>query len=133
MVREIVRDVIFLGQKSTDATIADIKTAMDLVDTLEANRNACVGMAANMIGVKKRIIAINDNGFTKLMINPTITAKSSKFETEEGNILEILVSESDMPRVIGRQGVVANSIKTLIQAKAYNDGVKNLKINIDSF
>lgn len=84
MVREIVRDVIFLGQKSTDATIADIKTAMDLVDTLEANRNACVGMAANMIGVKKRIIAINDNGFTKLMINPTITAKSSKFETEEG-------------------------------------------------
>lgn len=84
MVREIVRDVIFLGQKSTDATIADIKTAMDLVDTLEANRNACVGMAANMIGVKKRIIAINDNGFTKLMINPTITAKSCKFETEEG-------------------------------------------------
>ena len=84
MVREIVRDVIFLGQKSTDATIADIKTAMDLVDTLEANRNACVGMAANMIGVNKRIIAINDNGFTKLMINPTITAKSSKFETEEG-------------------------------------------------
>ena len=84
MVSEIVRDVIFLGQKSTDATIADIKTAMDLVDTLEANRNACVGMAANMIGVKKRIIAINDNGFTKLMINPTITAKSSKFETEEG-------------------------------------------------
>lgn len=84
MVREIVKDVIFLGQKSTDATVVDIKTAMDLVDTLEANRNACVGMAANMIGVKKRIIAINDNGFTKLMINPTITAKSSKFETEEG-------------------------------------------------
>lgn len=84
MVREIVKDVIFLGQKSTDATVADIKTAMDLVDTLEANRNACVGMAANMIGVKKRIIAINDNGFTKLMINPTITAKNSKFETEEG-------------------------------------------------
>lgn len=84
MVREIVRDVIFLGQKSTDVTVADIKTAMDLVDTLEANRNACVGMAANMIGVKKRIIAINDNGFTKLMINPIITAKSSKFETEEG-------------------------------------------------
>ena len=84
MVREIVKDVIFLGQKSTDATVADIKTAMDLVDTLEANRNACVGMAANMIGVKKRIIAINDKGFTKLMINPTITSKSSKFETEEG-------------------------------------------------
>ena len=56
MVREIVRDVIFLGQKSTDATIADIKTAMDLVDTLEANRNACVGMAANMIGVRKELL-----------------------------------------------------------------------------
>ena len=84
MVKEIVRDIIFLGQKSTDATVADIKTAMDLVDTLEANRNACVGMAANMIGVKKRIIAINDNGFTKLMINPVITAQSGKFETEEG-------------------------------------------------
>lgn len=59
--------------------------------------------------------------------------KVKMFTTEEGNILEILVSESDMPRVIGRQGVVANSIKTLIQAKAYNDGVKNLRINIDSF
>ena len=59
--------------------------------------------------------------------------KVKKFDSEEGSFLEILVSESDMPRVIGRQGVVANSIKTLIQAKAYNDGVKNLKINIDSF
>lgn len=58
MVREIVKDVIFLGQKSTDATVADIKTAMDLVDTLEANRNACVGMAANMIGVKKELLLL---------------------------------------------------------------------------
>lgn len=55
------------------------------------------------------------------------------FTAEDANILEILVSESDMPRVIGRQGAVASSIKTLIQAKAYNDGVKSLKINIDSF
>lgn len=60
-------------------------------------------------------------------------AKVKKFETEEGNILEVLVSESDMPRVIGRQGAVASSIKTLVQAKAYNDGIKNIKINIDSF
>lgn len=59
--------------------------------------------------------------------------KVKKFETEEGTILEILVSESDMPRVIGKQGVVANSIKSLIQAKAYNDGEKQIKINIDSF
>lgn len=84
MIKEIVKDIIFLGQKSTDATVADLKTAMDLVDTLEANKAHCVGMAANMIGVKKRIIAINDAGITKLMINPIITQQSGKFETEEG-------------------------------------------------
>lgn len=84
MVKEIVKDIIFLGQKSTDATVADIKTAMDLVDTLEANKAHCVGMAANMIGVKKRIIAVNDSGITKLMINPVITQQSGKFDTEEG-------------------------------------------------
>lgn len=59
--------------------------------------------------------------------------KVKKFETEEGLILEILVSESDMSRVIGRQGKVANSIKSLIQVKAFNEGIKNIKINIDSF
>lgn len=59
--------------------------------------------------------------------------KVKKFVTEEGTILEILVSESDMSRVIGRQGKVANSIKSLIQIKAYNEGLNNLKINIDSF
>lgn len=59
--------------------------------------------------------------------------KVKRFQIEEDNILEILVSESDMPRVIGKQGVVAKSIRNLIQAKAYNDGIKNLKINIDSF
>ena len=59
--------------------------------------------------------------------------KVKRFQTEEDNILEILVSESDMPRVIGKQGVVAKSIRNFIQAKAYNDGIKNLKINIDSF
>ena len=59
--------------------------------------------------------------------------KVKKFETEEGTIIEILVSESDMPAVIGRGGVVATSIKTLIQAKAYNENIKNVKVNIDSF
>ncbi len=59
--------------------------------------------------------------------------KVKKFVTEEGTIIEILVSESDMSRVIGKQGRVANSIKSLIQAKAYNDGIKDIKINIDSF
>ena len=59
--------------------------------------------------------------------------KVKKFDTEEGIILEILVSESDMSRVIGKQGKVANSIKSLIQMKAYNEGIRNIKINIDSF
>ena len=59
--------------------------------------------------------------------------KVKKFDSEEGSFLEILVSESDMPRVIGKQGVVANSLKTIIQAKAYSVGIKNLRVNIDSF
>lgn len=59
--------------------------------------------------------------------------KVKEFDTEEGKIIEILVSESDMGRVIGKGGKISNSIKTLIQAKAYNDGIKNIKVNIDSF
>ena len=59
--------------------------------------------------------------------------KVKKFVTEEDTILEILVSESDMSRVIGKQGKVANSIRNLIQLKAFNDGIKNIKVNIDSF
>lgn len=59
--------------------------------------------------------------------------KVKDFETEEGTIIEILVSEADMGRVIGKKGKIANSIKSLIQAKAYNDGKKNIKVNIDSF
>lgn len=59
--------------------------------------------------------------------------KVKDFENEEGTIIEILVSESDMGRVIGKKGKIANSIKTLIQAKAYNEGKRNIKVNIDSF
>lgn len=59
--------------------------------------------------------------------------KVKSFETEEGTIIEILVSESDMGRVIGKKGKIANSIKSLIQAKAYNDGKHNIRVNIDSF
>ncbi len=59
--------------------------------------------------------------------------KVKDYETEDGLMIEILVPESDMGRVIGRKGKIANSIKTLIQAKAYNDGIKNVKVNIDSF
>lgn len=76
MVREIVHDPMFLQRKSEDATQADLQTAQDLLDTLRANFDRCVGMAANMIGVAKRIIAINDNGKYLVMFNPEIISKS---------------------------------------------------------
>ena len=63
----------------------------------------------------------------------TDLVKVKKFETEEGTIVEILISETDMPAVIGKGGNVASAIKNLIQAKAYNDGIHNVKVNIDSF
>jgi len=84
MVREIVHDPMFLQRKSEDATQADLQTAQDLLDTLRANFDRCVGMAANMIGVAKRIIAINDNGKYLVMFNPEIISKFGEFETEEG-------------------------------------------------
>lgn len=68
----------------------------------------------------------------KLTQEPDLV-KVKEFETEEGKIIEVLVSEVDMGRVIGKKGRIVHSIKTLVQAKAYNDGVYNVKINIDSF
>ena len=84
MVKQIVRDPLFLQQKSEVATEADKQVIVDLIDTLKANRDRCVGMAANMIGVKKQIIAVAAGPFIFPMINPVITKKSGKFETEEG-------------------------------------------------
>ena len=84
MVREIVHDPMFLQRKSEDATQTDLQTAQDLLDTLRANFDRCVGMAANMIGVAKRIIAINDNGNILLCSIPKLLASSVEFETEEG-------------------------------------------------
>lgn len=63
----------------------------------------------------------------------TDLVKVKRFDSEEGTIVDILVSESDMPAVIGKGGAVATSIKTLIRAKAFHDGIKNIKVNIDSF
>lgn len=80
MVREIVHDPMFLQRKSDDATQADLQTAQDLLDTLRANFDRCVGMAANMIGVAKRIIAINDNGKYLVMFNPEIISKFGEFK-----------------------------------------------------
>ena len=75
MVKQIVRDVFFLGQPSEPATKADIQVGKDLQDTLQANRERCVGMAANMIGVKKNIIIVNMGFIDVVMFNPVIVSK----------------------------------------------------------
>ena len=84
MVRELIHDPLFLARKSTPATREDLPIARDLLDTLEAHRETCVGMAANMIGQTKRIIAVNDNGKPLLMLNPEILKTSGEYDTEEG-------------------------------------------------
>lgn len=84
MVRELMHDPIFLARKSTEATKEDLQTAQDLLDTLNAHREGCVGMAANMIGVCKRIIVFDDGGKLSLMLNPEIVKVSGEYETEEG-------------------------------------------------
>lgn len=84
MIKPIVKDVLFLNQKSEPAAESDIGAVMDLLDTLQANSEHCVGMAANMIGVKKRIIAVNIGFINMAMINPFIIKKSKPYETEEG-------------------------------------------------
>lgn len=84
MVKNIMHDPLFLAQKSTDATKEDMQVVTDLLDTLRANLESCVGMAANMIGVKKNIIAVAAGPFQFAMINPVITKKSGAYQTEEG-------------------------------------------------
>lgn len=84
MVKELMHDPIFLGQKSERATAADVAVAIDLKDTLEAHRETCVGMAANMIGQKKSIICFYDGTKLETMFNPEIIKKSEPYETEEG-------------------------------------------------
>lgn len=84
MVRPIMKDVIFLGQKSEPATIEDLLIADDLLDTLKANANGCVGLAANMIGVQKCVIAFDNDGVYMEMFNPKIIKCSDAYEVEEG-------------------------------------------------
>ena len=84
MIRPIERDVYFLGQKSEEATRDDLSIGQDLQDTLRANKDRCVGMAANMIGVKKRIIIVNLGFRNLVMYNPAIEKKSESYEAEEG-------------------------------------------------
>lgn len=84
MVKEIMKDIFFLNQKSEPATQSDKQVVQDLLDTLKANNAHCVGMAANMIGVKKRVIAVNMGFINVAMINPVIVKKSGAYDTEEG-------------------------------------------------
>ena len=84
MIRPIVRDIIFLGQRSEEAKKQDVSVGQDLQDTLKANQERCVGMAANMIGEKKRIIIVNMGFLNVAMYNPVIVKKDTPYEAEEG-------------------------------------------------
>lgn len=84
MVREIMKDEAFLAEASEKATAEDTEIARDLLETLEAHKAGCVGMAANMIGVRKRIIAFDNEGSYMVMFNPEIVKKSGAYEAEEG-------------------------------------------------
>ena len=84
MVKEVVHDPILLGIQSEPATASDLQVARDLMDTLIANKDGCVGMAANMIGVNKRIIVFDNEGVYMTMFNPEIIKASDPYETEEG-------------------------------------------------
>ena len=84
MVRPIIKDPIFLGRKSREATAEDLPIARDLLDTLEAHKDSCVGMAANMIGETVRIIVFDNEGSYLVMLNPEIVKCAGQYETEEG-------------------------------------------------
>ena len=84
MIQPIMKDPIFLAQKSAPATKEDLPVAQDLLDTLTAHKDGCVGMAANMIGVSKRIIAFDNEGKYMLMFNPEIVKRTEPYEAEEG-------------------------------------------------
>lgn len=84
MLKPIVKDIFFLRCKAETATREDIQVGIDLQDTLRANREACVGMAANMIGVNKRVIIVNMGFVDVVMFNPVLIKKDTPYETEEG-------------------------------------------------
>ena len=84
MIRDICKDEFFLAQRSQPTAPEDLGVAQDLLDTLAAHRDGCVGMAANMIGVSKRVIAFDNDGKYDVMFNPVIVKRSGPYETEEG-------------------------------------------------
>lgn len=84
MIKPIVRDIFFLGQKAERAVKADMAVCRDLLDTLQANRDRCVGMAANMIGVRKAVIVVHMGAADVVMFNPIVLKKEGPYEAEEG-------------------------------------------------
>ncbi len=84
MIKDLIHDPILLARKSEKATIEDLQVAQDLLDTLVTHKDGCVGMAANMIGVCKRIIAFDNDGTYMVMFNPEIIKKSDPYDAEEG-------------------------------------------------
>ena len=84
MVREIMKDTAFLSQKAEITVAEDVSVAQDLLETLEAHRDGCAGMAANMIGINKRIIAFDNEGKYMVMFNPEIIKKSGPYQAQEG-------------------------------------------------
>lgn len=84
MIKPIVKDVLFLSQKSEKATREDLSVGQDLQDTLLANKDRCVGMAANMIGIRKKVIIVSIGLTNLVMYNPVIVKKDTPYETEEG-------------------------------------------------
>lgn len=115
MIQELMHDPIFLAQKSERATKEDLQVAKDLLDTLIANRENCVGMAANMIGVRKRIIVFDNDGTYMTMFNPEILKKSGAYDTEEG-CLSLLGGTRKTKRY--------QSIKVQYQTDAFQTRVK---------
>ena len=84
MIQPVMKDMLFLSQKSESASRKDLPVGRDLQDTLKANREACVGMAANMVGIKKRVIIVNMGEIDVVMFNPVLLKKDTPYEAEEG-------------------------------------------------
>lgn len=114
MIQPIMKDPIFLGGKSEPATQADLQVAQDLLDTLAAHRDGCVGMAANMIGVRKRIIVFDNEGTDMVMFNPMILKKDGPYDAEEGCL--------SLPGV--RPATRWNKIKVQYQNAAFQTRIK---------
>lgn len=114
MIQPIMKDPAFLAQKSVPASPEDVQAAHDLLDTLTAHADGCVGMAANMIGVAKRIIAFDNEGTYMVMFNPEIIKRTGRYETQEG-----CLSLSGV-----RPAVRYRSIKVRYQNEAFQERFK---------